>query len=209
MLLIHWPTLQDDSSSDPSCQASKSTYDETTCRLNTWQAMLEIYSSGQARAIGVSNYNISHLQEIINAGLPLPSVNQCPFHLYRSSTQEALRQFCNANNILFNGYSPLGIPDWHIFPGPYLAKTPITDLAVAQVASAHNVTAAQVLIQWQYALGVAVQPRSQNLNHMDENLRSYDFSLTNTEIDLLNSAPQVYCTVDPVFYECAPAPILE
>jgi hypothetical protein len=55
-------------------------YNETQCRLSTWKAMLTIFDSGRARSIGVSNYNTPHLQEIVDAQLPLPSINQCPFN---------------------------------------------------------------------------------------------------------------------------------
>jgi diketogulonate reductase-like aldo/keto reductase len=107
LLLIHWPTQDIPQSMDPYCRRS-AMYDERKCRLSTWQAMLDIFDSGRAKAVGVSNFNITHLQEIKDAGLRLPSVNQCPFHLYRSSSQQQLRDYCKANNITFWGYSPLG-----------------------------------------------------------------------------------------------------
>lgn len=57
--------------------------------------MVEIFNNKQARAIGVSNYNISQLQEIERAGMPLPAVNQCPYNLYLSSEQQVGRGgFC-------------------------------------------------------------------------------------------------------------------
>ena len=78
--------------------------------------MVEIFNAGGARSIGVSNYNVTHLQEIIDAGLPLPALTQNPFHLYRSTSQADLIAFCKAHNILFLGYSPLGVPDDHAYP---------------------------------------------------------------------------------------------
>jgi len=211
LLLIHWPTQVDPTaaiSTDPACQKNTNTYSEKECRLSTWKGLVQIFNNGQAKAIGVSNYNITHLQEIIDAKLPLPSLNQCPFHLYRSSSHDALRNFCKTNNILFSGYSPLGVPDWWTYPGPKMASTPMKDSLVLQVAKAHNVTAAQVLLQWQYALGVPTNPRSQNADHMTENLQSYSFNLTSDEINSLLAAPQDYCSLDPTWYECAPDPSL-
>lgn len=106
-LLIHWPTSLANSS-EPSCQVFAPTYNATECRLQTWRAMVSIFNGGGALSIGVSNYNASHLMEIVDAGLPLPAINQCPFHVYRSSSQAATRAYCKANGILFHGYSPLG-----------------------------------------------------------------------------------------------------
>ena len=84
--LIHWPTSTG-ASTEPSCQSGAPSYNATTCRLQTWRAMLSIWNSGAARSVGVSNYNVSQLQEILDAGLPLPAINQIPIHIYRSSSQ--------------------------------------------------------------------------------------------------------------------------
>lgn len=90
-----------------------STYDAKACRLNTWKALLAIQKSGKAKAVGVSNFNTEHLQEIVDSGLTLPAVNQCPYnpHLYTAQTE--LLAMCNKHAIVFNSYSPLGIPDLH------------------------------------------------------------------------------------------------
>jgi len=211
LLLIHWP-VQDPNSPplgqtvDPACQMNSSTYNEVQCRVNTWKALVEIFNAGGARAIGVSNYNESHIQEIINASLPLPSVNQCPFHLYRSSTQRKLKDYCNSLNILWNGYSPLGVPDAKSYPGPDMLPSQLKDPVVNSLATKYKVTAAQIILQWEYALGVATQPRTVNLKRMQENLMAFNFSLTNDEINLLLQAPQDWCSIDPSWYECAPDP---
>jgi len=179
-------------------------YDERLCRLSTWRAMLHILDTGRARAVGVSNFNITHLQEIVDAGLRLPSVNQCPFHLYRSTSQQALRDYCKAHNITFWGYSPLGVPDVQIFPTTTgMSWTPMEDPAVVKIAQTHGVTPAQVLLQWQYALGIPTNPRSQNAEHMRENLNSYSFTLTDDEIKTLSSGAQDMCKIDGSWYECA------
>jgi len=209
LLLIHWPSSDPNNppkgtTLDPTCIRNTTTYNEVQCRLNTWKGLVQIWQTGGAKAIGVSNYNISHLQEIKDASLPLPSYNQCPYHLYRSTTQQPLKDFCTTNNIIFGGYSPLGVPDWHVFPGPKMAPTPLQDPIAAQVAKKYAVTPAQVLLNWQYRLQVPTNPRCQNLKHMQDNLNAYNFTLTQDDINLLLSAPQDYCSMDPDFYECAP-----
>eukprot|EP00056_Hartaetosiga_gracilis_P015812 m.242372 g.242372 ORF g.242372 m.242372 type:complete len:354 (+) comp32836_c0_seq1:19-1080(+) len=205
LLLIHWPT--DTSlplSKDPLCNYKESSYDPKGCRLSTWKALVQIFNNKGARAIGVSNYNSSHIQEIIDAGLPLPAANQCPFHLYRSSTQMDTVRFCQEHNITFIGYSPLGIPDYHKFPGPEMSPTTLEDDVVVAIASNVNKTPAQVVINWEWQHGIPVNPRSMNSTHMEENLSAYDFTLTQAHVDALSSRAQDTCKVDPGFYECAP-----
>lgn len=135
LTLIHWPTCvtQGCESSTPSCQWTQPTYDEKECRLDTWRALVSLLNAGQTRAIGVSNYNETHIQEIIDAGLPLPSVNQCPFNLWHSKDAQPgqLLDFCKQHNILYNGYSPFGVPDRKTYP----ASFPKTMLEVSECAS--------------------------------------------------------------------------
>ena len=124
-LLVHWPwpsaskgnvTNNATQSSDPLCNTTAlATYDEVGCRLSTWRAMLEIYRAGGARSIGVSNYNVSHFEEIAAAGLPLPALTQSPFHIYLSGAQMDVTSYCWRNGITFLGYSPFGVPDYKVF----------------------------------------------------------------------------------------------
>jgi len=203
LLLIHWPTQTITQSQDPFCRTGHPLQNDTRCRLSTWRAMLEIYNSGRALAVGVSNWSIQQLQEMINAKVPLPAYNQCPFNLYTSSIQQELRDFCTKNNIKFGGYSPLGVPDWKAYPSNSgMSTTQLEDPRVAKIAAAHNKTAAQVLLQWQYALGIPTNPRSQNAKHMQQNLDSYSFTLTSDDMNALMAAPQDKCSFDSSWYEC-------
>jgi 2,5-diketo-D-gluconate reductase A len=87
-----------------------------------------------------------------------------------------------------------------------MAYTPMADPQVIKIAAAHKVTPAQVLIQWQYALGIPVQPRTQNAEHMRDNLNSFSFTLTEDEIKTLSTAAQDMCSKDGSWYECAAKP---
>lgn len=208
-LLVHWPfqnpsagnvTTNVTVSSDPACQHKNPAFNATRCRLDTWRALVEIYESGGAKSIGVSNYGIAELTEIIDAGLPLPALNQCPFHIYRSSNQAALRAFCEAHGILFIGYSPLGVPDWHDF-SPDFAGAPHTQLqdeVVLEVAANHpGFTPAQVLLAWQWAHGVPFNPRTTSREHMEENIRSFNLKLSDDEVAELDARPNPTCAQDP------------
>jgi diketogulonate reductase-like aldo/keto reductase len=207
-LLIHWPT-RGGSGLDPLCYGDF--VDPTACRISTWRALLDIFQRGQARSIGVSNFYPEELQEIIDAGLPLPSINQCPFHLYRSSSQDEAREFCGRHQIHFNGYSPYGVPDLYTFPpgpGPPMAPSTLEDPRPAAVASrlGGGVTPAQVLLAWQLRVGVSLNPRSTSAQHMADGLEALALApaLTDEELVTLGSAPQVWCSLMPSNYQCAP-----
>ena len=207
MLLVHWPwdsksqgnvTNNVTQSSDVLCNHTSPAYSEAGCRISTWKAMVQIWQSGGARAIGVSNYNVTHLQEIADAGLPLPALTQSPFHLYRSATQMDVLNWCNRNGVTFLGYSPFGVPDYYKYPAPLVANQLQHPTVLAIAAQHADATPAQVLIAWQWALGIPVNPRSQNAQHMADNLAAYALTLNQTEVDLLSSITQDLCSFECV-----------
>jgi diketogulonate reductase-like aldo/keto reductase len=202
LLLNHWPTSPASPTVDPLCDPKKPSYDEKGCRLSTWRAYVDIFNSGQSKAIGVANYNQSHLQEIIDAGMPLPAVNQVPFHLYNAPAQMDLLAFCKAHNIVLLSYSPLGIPDWHAMPASLPASTPLEDPVLLSITAAHApATAAQVTLAWLWAMGVPSNPRSMNASHMTDNLAALSaVTLSADEISQLSSRPMDTCDIDPSFY---------
>ena len=116
LLLIHQRVQDIAQSADPYCNTGSPLYTEKDCRISTWKALLDIFKQGKALSIGVSNWNIQDLQEIEDAGLPMPAVNQVPFNLYHSSAQQKMRDYCKSKGILFHGYSALGAPDVFTFP---------------------------------------------------------------------------------------------
>lgn len=204
LVLIHWPDCLGGggvtgclaaNSSDPVCQYSQSSYNAAKCRLNTWDALVTIFKSGKARAIGVSNFNSTNLQEIKDAGRPLPSVNQIPFYIYHSSVQSDTIAWCNANNVLVNGYSPFGVPDRKTFQPP-MSITPLVDPIVLSIAATHKTTPANVILAWHYSLNIPFNPRSQNAAHQLENLGSgstlpwWNLNLSQSELTALNTRPQ-------------------
>lgn len=211
LLLVHWPTsvpstMSPLESKSAVCNTRRATYDEVTCRAETWRAMVDVWNAGKARAIGVSNYNTTHLQEMVDAKVPLPAVNQCYFHIYRSSSNKALLDATQRLDIVYNSYSPLGVPDWHKFP-PSVASAPsgrsLDEPKVAAIARSHGKSAAQVMLAWQLALGMVTNPRSMNATHMAENLDVFDFNLTDAEMDVMMSFPQSTCDKDN-WLECDP-----
>jgi diketogulonate reductase-like aldo/keto reductase len=191
--LIHWPTCAGACnttalSSDPLCAWGAPTYDEPACRISTWKALVSIWKSGAAKAIGVSNYNVSQLQEIADAGLPMPAVLQNPFNIGHSSSEMDTLAYCNAQNITFNGYSPFGVPDHKVYPA--YPQTLLGDPVAVSIAAAHGRSVSEIMLAWQWSLGVVVNPRSQNAAHMLQNLGWMDIELSASEIQQLSQRPQ-------------------
>lgn len=178
LLLIHWPGPPGNSS-DPACQGSPSP-SWRKCRQSTWRAMEDIYKMGKARAIGVSNFEKNHLEDIIVMNSSLPAVNQVEFHPYWH--EDDLLAFCKSYNITFNGYSPLGTPDWAP-SAHHWNHTLLQEPAIVKIAQSHSRSPAQVVLRWEWQQGVMSQPRTVNPQHMMENLNYFDFELTDKEMD--------------------------
>jgi len=198
---LHWPSCLTGGgcgpSTDPACNAPggvpAATYDDAACRLNSWRALLDVWKAGKARSVGVSNFNISHLEAIRAAGLTLPSINQLSFNLYHSVSERALVEYCNANGIVVSGYVPFARPDsWA--QGPPCAPTPLTEPLVVAMAARYNATPAALQLAWQMAVGVTVNPRSQSAAHMLENLGAVDLTLSDADVESLWAAPQASCS---------------
>ena len=218
LMLVHWPYVTPGEtkipiSSDPFCNlTSSATYDEKKCRLSTWSAMVMLYKRGVLRSIGVSNYNTTHLQEIIDAGLPLPTANQVSFNPYNYRTGRAdLLEFCRNHQILLIGYSPLGVPDVHQFPtedkarqSTGMSSTLLEDPVIVSLANQYKRSPAQLLIRWAHQLGVPTNPRSMSEDHMKETLAVFwnPFTIGGDDMVRINNLAQDTCDADPDWYEC-------
>ncbi|KAL0025754.1 hypothetical protein WJX77_009082 [Trebouxia sp. C0004] len=157
LVLIHWPGAAHHAL-DSSAHAQ--------LRLETWRVLEHFYTDGKFRAIGVSNFCESHLQELLAHAKIKPMVNQIEVH--PRYPQHQLRKLCKDNHIAVIAYSSLGIGD--------LLHHPI----VLQVARDTQHTAAQVLLRWGLQQGCAVIPKSSNKQHIDEaspnNLLSWELN---------------------------------
>ena len=145
-------------------------------------------------AIGVSNYNTTHLDEIKEAGMPLPSVNQVEFNPSHGldakpctpslkgvagETCGELLEYCRANSIVFNGYAPYG--------GAGGAGKTLGDPRLAPIAKAHNVSSAQVVLAWQWAKGIPTNSEAVSTVYQHENLDIFSFTLSPSEIAVLDN----------------------
>jgi methylglyoxal/glyoxal reductase len=140
---------------------------------DTWRAMIQLLKEGKTRAIGVSNYEIFHLQEIIQNFDAVPSVNQVEFHPFLY--QKRLLEFCKNNNIQLEAYSPL------------TRGQRLNHLTVIHLAKKYGRTSAQILIRWNLQHDLVVIPKSKNENRIRENSQVFDFQLEEEDMELLNS----------------------
>ncbi|KZP01391.1 Aldo/keto reductase [Calocera viscosa TUFC12733] len=144
----------------------------TQKRLDTWRALVEKQKEGKLRSIGVSNYGPKHLEEIREAGLPTPAVNQLELHPW--CQQKPIVDYCNAHGIVVQAYTPLT-------RGKYF-----DDPALVKICKAHNKSPAQVLVQWSLQRGFVPLPKSANPERVKANAELYDFELSAEEIKALD-----------------------
>ncbi len=151
LYLIHWPSA----SGDRTVSINK--------RAETWRAMEEIYRSGKAKAIGVSNYTISHLEEMKKYQNVHPTVNQVEFHPFLY--QEELLNYCKKHDIVLEAYSPL------------IKGRKLEDERITAIAQKYNKTNAQVLIRWSIQHGCVPIPKSVHKGRIEQNISVFNFEL--------------------------------
>ncbi|CAG8443474.1 15963_t:CDS:10 [Acaulospora morrowiae] len=158
LFLIHWPGTQKFQPTDPQNAES---------RKGSWKAMEELYKEGKIRAIGVSNYTLKHLTELLSYCTVPPTVMQ--FELHPLLYQKDLIDFCKQNNIHIQAYSSLG--EGELVSGEIIP-------VISQIAKTHKVTPAQVLLRWGYQHDAILIPKSVTPERIKENANIFHFELS-------------------------------
>jgi diketogulonate reductase-like aldo/keto reductase len=153
LYLVHWPVKG--------------------CYQETWQVMEKIYQSGRAKAIGVSNFLVHHLEDILHDGRVPPSVNQVEFHPFL--LQPELLGFCRSRKIQVEAWSPL------------MKGRILTDPTVQKMAEKYRKTPAQIVLRWDLQHEVVSIPKSTHENRIAENARIFDFELSPADMRLLDA----------------------
>jgi diketogulonate reductase-like aldo/keto reductase len=153
LYLIHWP--------------------EPGKRLDSWRALVELRKQGKCRSIGVSNYTIAHLEELMAHSDVAPSVNQVEFSPFLF--QRELLDFCRTHAIQLEAYCPL------------TRGEKLGDPVVTKVARRHRKTPAQVLLRWALQHEVAVIPKSGQPARITENADLFDFALDTRDMAALDA----------------------
>jgi diketogulonate reductase-like aldo/keto reductase len=144
-------------------------------RLESWRVLEQLQAEGLARSIGVSNFLVRHLDELLAHATVPPAVNQIelsPF-LYRS--REDIVRRCIEGGIALQAYSPL------------TTGRRLGDLTIASIAAEAGRTPAQVLLRWSLQKGFVVLPRSSNAGRIAENAAVFDFALDDSQIARLDA----------------------
>ncbi len=143
LYLIHWPVKE---------------------RLASWAEMVKLQQQKKVKSIGVSNFTISHLQELFQASTVKPVINQVEFSPFLY--QQELLQFCESNKIILQAYSPL------------VKSLKMDNQTLVQLAQKYNKTVAQLILRWILDLGVIVLPKTATPERVVENINLFDFSLS-------------------------------
>ncbi len=152
-------------------------------RLAQWRGLVKLKEQRMARAIGVSNFNISHIEELKAAGLPLPQANQIELHPW--SQKPKLVEYLNQSAIVPIAYSSLvPLSTWRAAPGHASAKTDVmkadshrTDSPFKTLARKYGVSEARVLLRWGIQKGYPVLPKSTNPERLRQNADVFSFSI--------------------------------
>lgn len=153
LYLIHWP--------------GKNKFAES------WTALEDLYQEGKIRAIGVCNFNISHLQDLLKTARVTPVINQVEFH--PRLQQQSLRAFCKEHNIQLEAWAPL------------MQGGLLEDPTIANIAAKYGKSNSQVILRWDIQSGVITIPKSVRKERMAQNADIFDFSLTDEEMQIINA----------------------
>ena len=150
LYLIHWPVPKNKQ------------------YVQTWEAMLQLRDEGRAKSIGVCNFNLNHLQMLLDQTGVMPVVNQIELH--PRFQQTALREFHAEHDIITEAWSPLG--QGLLWDDPTLQS----------IAQKHERSIAQVMLRWHVQLGNMVIPKSVTTSRLQENMAVFDFQLDDEDM---------------------------
>ena len=156
LYLVHWPV--------PSLDRY----------VETWRTLEELAAEGRAKAIGVSNFQIAHLERLAKETGTVPAVNQIEIHPYLS--QVPLREHHTAHGIVTQAWSPLD-----------KARGLMTEPALAALAARHDRSLAQIVLRWHVQSGNAIIPKTSTPARLAENLDLFGFALSAEDMALIDA----------------------
>ncbi|MFQ6674179.1 MAG: aldo/keto reductase [Fidelibacterota bacterium] len=160
LYLIHWPV--------------------EGIRRESWRALEALEKQGKCRSIGVSNYMIRHLEELLEDTSTVPAVNQVEFSPYLY--QKDLLSFCRSHAIQVEAYSPL------------TKGQKLNDAQLVGLARRYGKSPAQILIRWPLQRGTVVIPKSSRKERIEENAGVFDFSISDEDMETIDSFNENYRT---------------
>lgn len=146
----------------------------TEQRHSAWKALEEIYREHHVQAVGVSNYQVWHLQDLMDRSELVPAVNQIELHPFNYKQQQPILDFCAKNGIVVMAYSPLN------------HGHRMDDVTISELAAKHRRTNAQIMLRWAIQHDTVPIPKSADPGRIVENLDVFDFELSEADIEALD-----------------------
>ncbi|GIO29937.1 MULTISPECIES: aldo/keto reductase [Paenibacillus] len=143
---------------------------------DTWRALEKLYKDGRVRAIGVSNFHVHHLQDLLATAEIKPMVDQVEFHPYLA--QNDLLAFTKEHGIQLEAWSPLMQGE--------LLNQPV----LQEIAASHGKSVAQVILRWDLQKGVVTIPKSIKEHRIIENASIFDFELSREDMERIDALNQ-------------------
>ncbi|MGE7954704.1 aldo/keto reductase [Lysinibacillus xylanilyticus] len=165
LYLVHWPGID-------------------TNYVDVYKALEKIYQDGRVRSIGVSNFHVHHLENLLKETSVIPVINQIEFHPHL--IQEEVRAYCKEKGVQVEAWSPL------------MNGSLLEEALIQQLATKYRKTSAQIVLRYDVQHGVVTIPKTMTPTRMTENLAVFDFALTEEEmaqLDALNDG--LRCGPDP------------
>ncbi|MFC4307019.1 aldo/keto reductase [Cohnella boryungensis] len=153
LYLVHWPV--------------KGKYKET------WKALEQLYKSGKVRAIGVSNFHVHHLEDILEDAEFIPAVDQVELHPYLSQVE--LREYAQAKGIQIEAWSPLA------------QGRVLNDAVIQSLAAKYGRTTAQIVLRWNLQSGIVTIPKSIQEPRIIQNADLFGFELSAEDMSLIDN----------------------
>jgi diketogulonate reductase-like aldo/keto reductase len=154
LYLMHWPVQE--------------------LRLESWKAMEKLQADGKCRSVGVSNFLVMHLGELLAQSDLVPAVNQIEISPYNYRQRIDTIRLCQDRGIALEAYSPL------------TKAQKLKDPRLLEIAGHYDKSAAQVLIRWALQKDFIVLPKSVHQHRIIENADVFDFSISTADMDILD-----------------------
>ena len=150
--------------------------DDTVSIHETWRGMEAVLEKGLVKNIGVSNFPVMLLHELLSRASIPPVVNQCEAHPYLQ--QQKLVDYCQKRGVHFQAYSPLGTPGYKESGEPVVLDDPV----LRKIAARHEVAPSQICLAWALQRGTSVVSKSVDAQHQASNLAAANITLSDEEM---------------------------
>ncbi|WP_107669168.1 aldo/keto reductase [Cyanothece sp. BG0011] len=197
LYLIHWPVAFKPDVNFPDDASGLLSLSEVPL-TETWQGMEQAIDEGLVKNIGVSNFSIKKIEDIITNSRIKPVMNQVECHPYLQ--QDELLTYCQKNDITLTAYSPLGSKDRPDFVKNENEPILLENEVIQNIAQKHQATTAQILIQWAIERGTVVIPKSVSPERIKENFAAQNISLDTEDMEKIKTLNQNYRYVDGSFF---------